>query len=129
MRKPILIFIIIFFSVILFISYKKIISVKPQNSNKTTESLMYVSQTINGSKKSYQIKKGKTALNLLEETNAIITSGKGENAFVTVINNIKADPLKKEYWAFYVNEKPANIGAGSYYLQSNDNIVWKIEKY
>ena len=55
--------------------------------------------------------------------------GEGKNAYVTGINGREADTKKKEYWAFYVNGKPATVGAGSYILKQADKIEWKIENY
>ncbi len=75
------------------------------------------------------VEEGKTALELLQETAEIETDGKNENAFVISINGRKADNSKKEFWAFYVNGKQAETGAGSYIIKSNDAIVWKIENF
>lgn len=73
-------------------------------------------------------KHGDTALDLLKKTGAIKTKGEGKNAFVVQINGKKADE-KKEFWAFYINGKMAEIGAGSYQLKNNDQIEWKLEKF
>lgn len=75
------------------------------------------------------IVKGKTALDLTKEKEDIVTKGDGVNAYVIGINGIKADKDNKEYWAFYVNDKPATVGAGSYKLKSGDKIEWKVERY
>lgn len=72
---------------------------------------------------------GKTALDLTKEKANIKTKGEGANAYVTEINGITAQVSKKEYWAFYVNGKMAEVGAGSYQLKEGDKIEWKIEKY
>jgi hypothetical protein len=72
---------------------------------------------------------GKTALDLTREKAIIKTKGEGVNAYVTEINGQEALNSKKEYWAFYVNGKMAEVGAGSYKLKDGDKIEWKIEKY
>lgn len=72
---------------------------------------------------------GKTALDLTKEKANIKTKGEGANAYVTEINGQEALNSKKEYWAFYVNGKPATVGAGSYKLKAGDRIEWRIEKY
>ncbi len=72
---------------------------------------------------------GKTALDLTREKAIIKTKGEGANAYVTEINGIEAQVSKKEYWAFYVNGKMAEVGAGSYKLKEGDKIQWQIEKY
>ncbi len=76
-----------------------------------------------------QISKGKTALDLLEKYSKVGLQGNGVNAFVTTIDGLTADASKRKYWAFYVNGKLADVGAGSYKLQNGDKIVWKIESY
>ena len=40
-----------------------------------------------------------------------------------------AEESKKEYWAFYINGKMANVGAADYQTKEGDKIEWKIEKY
>ncbi|MBI5127281.1 DUF4430 domain-containing protein [Candidatus Roizmanbacteria bacterium] len=74
-------------------------------------------------------KKGNTALQLTQERMDVDVRGEGKNAYVTGINGREADSKKKEYWAFYVNGKPAEVGAGSYILKQGDKIEWKIENY
>ena len=77
----------------------------------------------------YSIAPGKSALDLTKEGAAIITKGGGANAYITGINGQVALDSKKEYWAFYINGKLADVGAGSYILKGGDKIEWKIEKY
>ncbi len=72
---------------------------------------------------------GKTALDLTKEKANTKIKGEGVNAYVTEINSQEALNSKKEYWAFYVNGKMAEVGAGSYKLKDGDKIEWKIEKY
>lgn len=79
--------------------------------------------------KTYQIEYGKTALDLLNENSKIILKGKGVNAYIISINGEEALSENREYWAFYINGKMAEVGAGSYKLKSGDKIEWKIEKY
>jgi hypothetical protein len=75
------------------------------------------------------LQKNRTALDLLSKTHQIKKHGEGKNAFVNVIDNTAADTTKHEFWAFYVNGKQAQAGAGSYTLKPNDKILWKIETY
>ncbi len=72
---------------------------------------------------------GTTALDLTQQRMAVSVKGEGSNAYVVGINGRDADSSKKEYWAFYVNGKLSDVGAGSYQLKSGDKIEWKIEKY
>lgn len=76
-----------------------------------------------------EIISGKTALDLIKEKTKVVTKGKGANAYVVEINGRVAEDSKKEFWAFYVNGKKAEVGAGSYQLKEGDKIEWKIEKY
>lgn len=79
--------------------------------------------------KTAQIKMGSTALQLLSTTHSVIQKGQKENAFVTSIDGRASSADNKEFWAFYVNGKQAEVGAGSYILKNNDTIEWKIETY
>jgi len=72
---------------------------------------------------------GKTALEATESTVKVVTSGTGENAFVTSIEGREADAKKREFWEFLVNGSQAQVGAGSYILQNNDQIQWKITNF
>ncbi|HEX7543137.1 MAG TPA: DUF4430 domain-containing protein, partial [Patescibacteria group bacterium] len=76
-----------------------------------------------------EIISGKTALDLTKEKAKVVTKGEGVNAYVIEINGKLAEDSKKEFWAFYVNDKIAEVGAGSYKLKDGDKIEWKIEKY
>lgn len=77
----------------------------------------------------YEIEEGKTALDLLQKTESVKIKGFGQSAFVTAINGIEAKAAEKKYWAFYINGKLAEVGAGSYQLQKGDQIEWKLESY
>ena len=77
----------------------------------------------------YRISSGTTALDLLKKNTQLKIKGEGVNAYVVSINGKEAMTTKKEYWAFYINGKPATAGAGSYKLKQGDKIEWKIEKY
>lgn len=77
----------------------------------------------------YKITEETTALEAVRKAAQVETKGEGVSAFVTSINGRKADEAKKEYWAFYINDKPSAVGAGSYTIKNGDKIIWKIEKY
>jgi len=108
-----------------FLQFKNTVPVK-----KTVQlSFISIKQTIEGNEKREQVKVSSTALQLLSTTHKVITKGQKENAFVTVIDGRIADSQKKEFWAFYVNGKQAQVGAGSYFVKNIDTIEWKIETY
>jgi hypothetical protein len=76
----------------------------------------------------YLGEEGKTALELLKKNYIVKTkeySGLGE--FVTSINGNEPDP-NEYYWSFYVNGKPAQVGASQYSTRPGDEIEWKLEK-
>lgn len=77
----------------------------------------------------YQGEEGKTALQLLmakyPEQVAIKAFPGGE--LVESINGKKAEN-NKTYWAFYVNGKFSNVGAGQYQTKSSDVIEWRLEQ-
>lgn len=100
---------------------------KSVNQIKVSQSLTKKNSPVKYS--TFNINKDKTALDLLKQTAKIKTKGDGINAYVVDINGYEAKSESKEYWAFYVNDKPAEVGAGSYKLKSGDKIEWKIEKY
>lgn len=74
----------------------------------------------------YQGKEGVDALTLLEEEWEVERTSAG---FVTAINGRKADDAKKEYWSFYVNGEPSQVGAAEYQTKNTDTIEWRIETY
>jgi hypothetical protein len=75
---------------------------------------------------SYSGVTGKDALALLQEKTNVVQDKAG---LVIAINGRKADNAKKEYWAFYVQGKMAQIGPKEYVTKDGDTIEWKIEKY
>jgi hypothetical protein len=68
-------------------------------------------------------------LDLTKKIATVATSGEGANSYITSIDGKEAKSASKEFWAFYVNGKQAEVGAGSYQLKNGDKIEWKIEKY
>lgn len=79
-----------------------------------------------------EIAVGKTALDLTKEKANVVTKGEGVNAYVIQINqspDLRKMSLLREYWAFYLNGKLAEVGAGSYKLKEGDKIEWKLENY
>jgi hypothetical protein len=75
---------------------------------------------------SYRGIAGVSALAVLQQKYRVQTktySGIGQE--VTGINGVLAD--SKHYWAFYINGKMAQVGAGSYITKTNDTITWKLE--
>ncbi len=75
---------------------------------------------------SYQGEEGKSALELLKAKAEVTESQPG---FVESINGRKADSGKREFWGFYVNGHPSEVGAGSYQTKAADVIEWKITTY
>ena len=87
--------------------------------------------TIDGVKKQsiQKVKMGTTALQLLITTHKVVSQGGKENTYVMEIDGKGASITNKEFWAFYINGKQAQVGAGSYFIKNNDTIEWKIESY
>lgn len=75
---------------------------------------------------SYTGEDGKDALRILQEKTSIEQDTSG---LVTAINGRKADTAKKEFWAFYVNGKMAQVGPKEYVTKKGDEITWKVENY
>jgi hypothetical protein len=74
----------------------------------------------------YRGQTGKTALELLEAKHEVVTQGEGEMSYVTSIDGVEADP-EGQFWAFYVNGRAAQVGAGGYVTQDSDLISWRLE--
>ncbi|MFD4991383.1 DUF4430 domain-containing protein [Cellulosimicrobium cellulans] len=78
---------------------------------------------------SYEGRAGTTALDLLLEADpSAQVTGEGENAFVTAIDGVAADP-DSEFWALYVDGEMATVGAGSLETEDGDEITWKLETF
>ena len=75
---------------------------------------------------SYKGEAGKDALILLKQKFSV---SKDSSGMVSAIGGKKADSVKHEYWAFYVNGKMASVGPADYKTTNEDLIEWKIEKY
>lgn len=75
----------------------------------------------------YKGEEGKEALTLLKEQ----AEGVEQNSsgLVVSINGKKADNTNREFWAFYVNGKMAQVGPAEYMTKTGDKIEWKIEKH
>lgn len=113
-----------------FIQYKNNL---PQKSTVVPIQTISVKQviTINGrrNQSTTQVKPGLTALQLLKFAHKVDLKGEKESAFVTGIDGRVTSTVNKEFWAFYVNGKQAEVGVGSYLVKNNDTIEWKIETY
>ena len=125
------IFLFVLFFLTIFTSYSfyqtKLLSTKKSIAQQTLTVYLKISGQKDFIKQ--EIISGKTALDLTKEKASVKIKGEGVNAYLTEINSQKALNSKKEYWAFYVNGKMAEVGAGSYKLKEGDKIEWKIEKY
>jgi len=67
---------------------------------------------------------GQSALELLRADHRVEAS---EQGFVTAINGVK--PGNKQFWAFYVNGKQAEVGAKDYQTKTSETIEWKLEDF
>ena len=54
--------------------------------------------------------------------------GRGTSAMITEIGGLKNEGNGKN-WLFSVNDKQADVGAGSYELKSGDTILWEFKAY
>ncbi|HZJ34473.1 MAG TPA: DUF4430 domain-containing protein [Candidatus Angelobacter sp.] len=73
----------------------------------------------------YQGKEGVTALVLLKQIAEIETDGSG---LITSIDGVAANP-KNQYWEFFINDKSASEGAGSYITKDSNTINWKLSSF
>lgn len=78
----------------------------------------------------YPGRDGVTALDLLREYDpSASTSGEGETAFVTGIDGREADQAEQQFWALYVDEEFAQVGAGALETEDGQVIRWKLETW
>ena len=77
---------------------------------------------------SYAGEDGRTALELLQEHDPDAqVQGEGEEAFVTAVRGHEADGTT-EFWALYVDDEMAQVGAGSLETKDGQTITWKLEE-
>lgn len=91
------------------------------NSNSSVHAIQTARHTV----VSYHGVMGMDALAILKQKHHVQTktySGFGEE--VTGIDGVLAD--SKHYWAFYINGKMAQVGAGSYTTKASDTLTWKL---
>ncbi len=67
---------------------------------------------------------GKNALELLQIDHRVDVTAEG---FVNAIDGQK--PGNRQFWAFYVNCKQADVGAKDYQTKGQDLIDWKLESF
>ncbi len=128
MKKIIILFLIII-AVIGSYYYFGIKSTTFKQEVKGIQSLVVYQQIVPGNEIKYTLPSPQTALQLLSKTNTIKTKGAGNDAYITSIDGREAAAKNKEFWAFYINGKQSQVGAGSYIIQNEDSLLWKIEKY
>ncbi len=83
-------------------------------------------EKVEGNVFEYKGRNGVDALTLLKEKTEV---GQDKVGMIISIDKIKADSDKREFWAFYVNGKMAEVGAADYKTKDGDIIDWKIENY
>jgi hypothetical protein len=82
----------------------------------------------NGKTISYTGKDGITALDLLKSKADIETVGTDENAYVTTIDDVAANPTN-QYWMFKINGEMAEVGGGSYITKDSETITWELTSF
>lgn len=69
---------------------------------------------------------GKNALEILKSSHKVETKTFSFGEMVQSIDGISSPST--HFWAFYVNGKQAEVGAGDYQTKPEDEISWKLEK-
>jgi len=135
MKKYIKLLTIFFVILVILFGFK---SLKSQNSktnitNEKTVQTYQANLTIDDgvSAQKFDISSfiGKSALDATKANVKIVASGEGVNAFITGINGRNVDTKKHEFWELSANGTQTQVGAGSYIVQNNDQLVWKISNY
>lgn len=98
-------------------------------SNATTAQTQTTSKirfSVQGKQASYTGVVGQTALQTVQSLTNVDTKESSFGTMVTGIHGVVAED-GKNYWAFYVNGKYADEGAGTYKNKAGDKITWKLE--
>lgn len=74
---------------------------------------------------SYRGQNGVNALTLLKKYATVKTKHYSFGDMVTSIDGTAGNGPK--YWTFYVNNKEASVGAGSYTTKNSDTLTWKLQ--
>ena len=75
----------------------------------------------------YNGQANKAALAVMQSLTNVETQTSSYGDFVTSINGFAATE-GSEYWAFYVNGKLSDTGAGTYQTSPTDKIEWRLTK-
>lgn len=123
MRKYIKYLLLVFLiTALFFVVYKRSKNNVPQPSFQTEIPQSIVIETSNFV--------GESALEATKASvNEIKLEGTGKNAYVTSLNGKVADSKKNEYWELSINNKPSQVGAGSYTIKTGDIITWQIKTF
>lgn len=118
---------VLIFAAIVVIAAGLLIWKIADNNSKDNQSSNQTSALIPEQKQiSYEGVAGQNALVLLKQKYRVQTKQyKGIGELVTSIDGVQAD--SKHFWSFYVNGKPATVGAGAYTTKNGDKITWKLE--
>lgn len=68
---------------------------------------------------------GKNAMELLKATHQVETKPSSFGDMVVSIDGTAADA--SHFWAFYINDKPATVGADAYKTTNSDQISWRLD--
>ena len=86
-----------------------------------------IKYSTDGKTVSYRGEANKTALEVLKSLTKVNTKTSSYGELVNGINGVVAVD-SSEYWAFYVNGKLADTGAGAFKTTTNDQIQWRLVK-
>ena len=118
---------IVLFVLVVNVGLGTFLSQRKEAAQQEVKQTAVVSKTEKADVFSYTGEEGKDALTLLKQSAKSIEQN--STGLVIAINNREADDKKKEFWAFYVNGKMAEVGPADYKTKDGDRIEWKIEKY
>ncbi len=129
MRKTLTLLLILFCILAGIAAYGAVTNQVKPSATAVTAQIAATQKIGAGKKTTVSVPAGATALEALRQSHAVDMKGSGTKAFIIGIDGRRADDSKHEFWAFYVNGKQAQVGAGSHELKQHDEIVWKIETY
>jgi hypothetical protein len=114
--------------------WKRSNNLKNQATNQSAQETKVTVTVEDGeNKQNYEVsyQQPMTALEVTKQATdgKVTTKGEGTMAFVTGINGRNVDENKHEFWEFLVNGEQVKMGAGTYVVQKQDMITWKITTY
>lgn len=98
---------------------------KQQESVNTVPQILKSQETADKKPISYTCQPGKSAFEILEQSNNVEFKGSSFGRFITKINGVEQGEGK--YWLYLVDGREATVSADSYVCQGREQIKWELK--